>query len=81
MATTSEIISLIQGLSEQQLEQFKEYILKKLRLGTEETEPGVKAHRCPHCRGVRVIRFWFNYRHWKWRIGLGKLHCPIRTGG
>lgn len=59
MAKASEIISLIQNLTEEQLERLKRFILTKLNF-TVAASASIRPHDCPHCGSRRIIKFGMN---------------------
>jgi len=57
MATKNEIVNLISGLTNEQLEKLKNYILTRLHIFVPMLEPHIEPHSCPHCGSHRIIRF------------------------
>lgn len=55
MTTISEILALIQDLSEEQLDRLKQFILSKLCIVPAFVADTTK-HACPHCGSVHVVR-------------------------
>ena len=56
MANASEIISLIQNLTDEQLDRLKRFILTKLNIVVVATA-SIRTHDCPHCGSKHIIKF------------------------
>ena len=54
--TPLEILSLIQDLTEEQLNRLKQFILSKLCIATAIATADTAKHTCPHCESVHVIK-------------------------
>jgi len=57
MAKAKEIINLISGLTDEQLEKLKRYILTRLNISSNEPEAHINIHTCPHCGSRHIIKF------------------------